>query len=167
MNNRQDKNIFTSFRTTESTLVKLKLVLVTLFALFFYSAGMFTFLRGIPLVMWAGDAGLLDFLHLTAMVIPPLLLGFALFTLRSWAVYVLVAHVTLAVLSVIPLWYYKLEFLIRGTLLNNLLILFVLLVVMSLSSELYKTRYGILLTVLYVVLLVATSGIQIYTRLQF
>jgi hypothetical protein len=140
-------------------------VLVIVFALFFYSAGIFVLLRGFSVIMVAPELSLWALLHLIAMVIPPLLIGFALFTLRYWSIYILATHVALAALSVFPLMYYDLNYLIQSTLVNNIVILIILVIMVSLSSELYKSRYGILATALYAVLLIATSGIQIAYRL--
>jgi|AntAceMinimDraft_1070359.scaffolds.fasta_scaffold81278_2 hypothetical protein len=166
MNNVTDNNVFASFRDSKTKTLKLRFLLVIVFGFFFYSAGIYILLRGLSTIMLAEQVTLLNFLHLFATAIPPLLIGFGLLTLRHWSIYVLVAHVTLAALSVLPLWYFGLSELIGSTLSNNLVILAILLVMISLSSELYKSRYGILLTVLYVLLLTVTSGTQIYYRLQ-
>jgi|GEM_PF-1458635 len=166
MNNLTDNNAFTSFKNSPSKTLKLRFLFVILFGLFFYSAGIYLVLRGLSVVMLADQVTWLALLQLAAMAMPPLLIGFALLTLRYWSIYILTAHVTLAVLSAIPLWYYGLSNLIVSTLANNLIIVFMLAVLLSLSSELYKSRYGILLTVLYAGLLMATSGMQIYYRLQ-
>lgn len=166
MNNVTNNNVFASFRDSKTKILKLKFLLVIVFGFFFYSAGIYILLRGLSAVMLAEQVRLLSFFHFAAMAIPPLLIGFGLLTLRRWSIYVLFSHVTLAVLSVFPLWYFDLGNLIGSTLSNNLVILVILLVMISLSSELYKSRYGILVTVLYALLLIVTSGTQIYYRLQ-
>jgi hypothetical protein len=161
------ENILIAWQKSNAVSVKFRLVVMAIFGLFFYSASLFIFLRGLSTLTTSASVTLENVLILVSLGLPPLIAGYGFLFLRHWIIYVLLVHISLAIVMVVPLLFFGLQNLIPSTLLNNLVVVAGLLAAISLNKKLYRTRYGLLIALLYGVLLLGTSSFQIYYRLTF
>lgn len=150
------------FKRDPSWIVKLQLLGLGIFGIFFYSASIFIFLRGLYLLLNTSSDLLLQVFLVLALGTPPLIAGYGILMLRHWVLYALLGHVIIAGLSVLPLLFFDLAHIIKSTLLNNIIILLGLFLTFSVTKYLQQQRFGWMIVMLYLILLATSVSFQIY-----
>jgi len=161
---RERNNIITIWQNNGAWSVRLRLVVMVAFGLFFFSASLLIFARGLSGLVTTETLNIGSAILLIGLGVPPLIACYGFWYFRRWLIFVLLAHILLAVCMVAPLLFFDLQRLVVSTLLNNLVVLVALLVTVSLTPKLYEKRFGILIVLFYTTLLLGTSSYQIYYR---